>query len=108
MAQHQTAVRDPAFFRWHKFIDDVFMVNSAADTQGLGSSYYPAKSYPGLSVLLIVTKSCPHCPSQEYKSSLGEYRDADLSFPGVRVTQVSVQSDRSHRSEGRRIQIVKL
>ena len=30
MAQHQTAVRDPAFFRWHKFIDDVFMVTRAA------------------------------------------------------------------------------
>ena len=54
IGKHETAFRDPVFFRWHKFIDDVFM---------------------------------------EYKRSLGPYSDQDLSFPGVSVSFLELQTD---------------
>jgi tyrosinase len=35
MGRLQTAVRDPAFFRWHKYVDELFL--PWFDTQGLAT-----------------------------------------------------------------------
>ncbi|XP_059616952.1 phenoloxidase 2 [Phlebotomus argentipes] len=59
MGDATTAMRDPVFYKWHSYIDDIF---------------------------------------QEHKNRLPPYSEAELTYPNVQITNVTVQNDKGGKT----------
>lgn len=78
MGDSATAMRDPVFYRWHSYVDDIFVLHKKKLTPySAGQVLYFTKQWT---------------PVHVYQSVWGHYFPClQLDFPGIRVSSVGVE-----------------
>lgn len=96
MGDSATAMRDPVFYRWHAFVDDVFQEHKNTlpqyTVQQVRNNTRIHRIIKNHDLLFLFVRTKANLCSQRYIQYI--FRSLQLDFPGVEIADVKVMTDR--------------